>query len=29
VHFAEPLAHPAMAAMIQDTCIRLGYEFVN
>ncbi len=29
VHFAEPLAHPAMAAMIRQACIRLGYDFVS
>ena len=29
VHFAEPLAHPAMAAMIQDACGRLGYHYIN
>lgn len=29
VHFAEPLAHPAMAAMIQDACRRLGYQYVS
>ncbi len=27
--FAEPLAHPAMAAMIQDACIRLGYDYLG
>lgn len=29
VHFAEPLAHPALAAMIQDACGRLGYHFLG
>ncbi len=29
VRLAVPLAHPAMAAMIQDTCISLGYEYVS
>lgn len=29
VTFAEPLDHPALAAMIQDACIGLGYAFVS
>ncbi len=29
VRFAEPLAHPAMAAMIRDACNRLGYDFIR
>lgn len=29
VRFAEPLAHPAMAAMIRDACTRLGYHFAG
>lgn len=27
--FAEPLAHPAMAAMIRDACTRLGYDYAT
>jgi len=29
VGFAEPLNHPAMAAMIRNACTRLGYHFVS
>ena len=29
VRFAEPLAHPAMAAMMRTACTRIGYHFVG